>query len=124
MPSTGKDDHLGVESREQLEINIQEISYRNKMLEGTLLNIRKHVEDETTPLKNIYGQFLCLICKDETYRTCGGLTRHIEVDHGMDGDAYNDFEALDGYENISILHDTLVTMIKREILHSPKGVLT
>ena len=85
MPSTGKDDHLGVESREQLEINIQEISYRNKMLEGTLLNIRKHVEDETTPLENIYGQFLCLICKDETYRTCGGLTRH--VDHGMDGDA-------------------------------------
>ena len=110
-----KDDHLGIVSREQLEIKIQELLYRNKVLEGTLLNIRKHVEDETNLFKNIYGQYLCLICKDGTYRSCGALTRHIEVDHGMNGDAYDDFEAIDGYENLSIMHDTLVTLIKREI---------
>ena len=68
-----------------------------------------------------FGQMKCLLCSDDIYRTFGVLTRHIEDEHGMHLDAYEAMEeamdkAMDEAMVISIMQDTLVPKISREIL--------
>ena len=47
--------------------------------------------------KIVFGQLVCVLCRDGIYRTCGVLTRYIEDDHVMHPD---DYEAIDGYQDI------------------------